>query len=61
MINVSNNQLADKVMQLLSHFKDDGLEVVSKEDLADLKALAATRNEQSIAFEDYLAHANSCS
>ncbi len=47
-ININNNKLADKVTWLLEHFKDDGLEIASKEDMDDLKLLKATRGEDSI-------------
>ena len=53
-INVSNNQLGEKVSWLLNHFKDDGLEIVKKEDMEDLKLLKATRNEDIIDFNEYL-------
>ncbi|NVZ07992.1 hypothetical protein HW932_01800 [Allochromatium humboldtianum] len=57
-INIKDDQLAEKVLWLLEHFKHDGAEIVSIEDLEDLKALHATRDESSIPFEDYLAHAD---
>ena len=57
-INFQNEQLMDKVLWVLEHFKQDGLEVVSKEDIADLKTLAKTRNEESVPFEDYLKNAH---
>ena len=53
-INVINNQLGKKVSWLLNHFKEDGLEIVNKEDLDDLKILKATRNEEIISFDEYL-------
>jgi hypothetical protein len=53
-INVNNDKLADKVTWLLEHFKDDGLEIVSREDIDDLKRLKATSDEESISFDDYL-------
>jgi hypothetical protein len=53
-INVSNDKLAKKVLELLSDFKKEGLEIVAKEDLEDLKLLKATREEESLPFEDYL-------
>ena len=31
-INIKNDQLADKVTWLLDHFKNDGLEIIAKED-----------------------------
>ena len=42
-INIANDTLVDKVMWLLEHFKNDGLEIVSKEYIEDLKLLKATR------------------
>lgn len=53
-INIKNDKLADKVISLLNSFKDEGLEIVSKEDMNDLKLLRATRNEKSISFDEYL-------
>ena len=40
-INIKDEILKDKVLWLLEHFKNDGLEIVSKEDLDDLKLLKA--------------------
>ncbi len=57
-INIDNDKLADKVTWLLEHFKNDGLEIVSKEDVDDLKLLKATRNEKSIPFDEYLKNEN---
>ena len=57
-INIENEQLMDKVTWLLEHFKKDGLEIISKEDLGDLKALKNTRGEKSISFDDYLKNEN---
>jgi len=53
-ININNEKLLEKVTWLLEYFKKDGLEIVSKEDLDDYKLLKATRNEDSISFENYL-------
>jgi hypothetical protein len=53
-INVRNEALLDKVTWLLEHFRDEGLEIVEKEDLDDLKAIHTTRGEESIPFSDYL-------
>ena len=36
-ININNAKLADKIIWLLEHFKNEGLEIVSKEDMDDLK------------------------
>ena len=53
-INIKDEILKDKVLWLLEHFKNDGLEIVSKEDLEDLKLLKATREDETIDFEEYL-------
>ena len=57
-INIKNDQLADKVTWLLDHFKNDGLEIIAKEDWDDFKALIETRNDESMPFEDYLKNEN---
>jgi len=57
-INIANDSLVDKVMWLLEHFKNDGLEIVSKEDIEDLKLLKATRDEETLSFEEYLKNEN---
>ena len=57
-INIANDLLFDKVMWLLEHFKNDGLEIVSKEDIEDLKLLKETREETTISFEEYLKNEN---
>lgn len=53
-INISNDKLLEKVTWLLEHFRNDGLEIVSKEDVDDLKLLKATRKEKSVSFDKYL-------
>jgi len=57
-INISNDRLADNIFWLLEHFKDEGLEIVSKEDMDDLKLLKATRNEDSVPFDEYMRNEN---
>jgi hypothetical protein len=57
-INIKDDTIVDKVLWMLEHFKDDGLEIVSKEDMEDLKLLKETRSEEKINFEDYLKNAN---
>jgi hypothetical protein len=57
-ININNDTLTQKVLWLLEHFKNDGLEITSKEDIEDLKLLNATRDEESISFESYLKNEN---
>ena len=53
-INIKNEILVEKVIWLLEHFKNDGLEIVSNEDIEDLKLLKETRGEESISFNEYL-------
>ncbi|MEA3330120.1 MAG: hypothetical protein U9Q29_00300 [Campylobacterota bacterium] len=57
-INIQNETLTEKVLWMLEHFKSDGLEISSKEDIEDLKILKATRNEETISFENYLKNEN---
>ena len=53
-LNIKNDKLVNKVTWLLEHFKNDGLEIVAKEDMGDLKLLKATRNEDAISFDEYI-------
>ncbi len=53
-INFKNEKLAEKVIGLLEFLKNEGLEIVSKEDMEDLKLLKASRSDKSISFEQYL-------
>ena len=57
-INIQNETLTEKVLWMLEHFKNDGLEISSKEDINDLKLLKATRNEETVSFENYLKNEN---
>ncbi|MFA6740698.1 MAG: hypothetical protein WCR78_04330 [Arcobacteraceae bacterium] len=57
-INIKDDTIVDKVLWMLEHFKNDGLEIISKEDMEDLKLLKETRIEEKINFEDYLKNAN---
>ena len=57
-INIKDDTIVDKVLWMLEHFKNDWLEIISKEDMEDLKLLKETRNEEKINFEDYLKNAN---
>jgi len=57
-INIKNETLTEKVLWILEHFKKDGLEISSKEDIEDLKLLNATRDEESVSFESYLKNEN---
>ncbi|MDY0122273.1 MAG: hypothetical protein RBR54_10065 [Sulfurimonas sp.] len=53
-INIQNDSLVEKVVWLLEHFKNDGVEIVAQEDIEDLKLLKATRKEESVSLEEYL-------
>ena len=53
-INIENDKLADKVTWLLEHFTNDGLEIVSREDMDDLRSLKATRRDDSTSFDEYM-------
>jgi hypothetical protein len=57
-INIVNDTLVDKIIWLLEHFKNDGLEIISKEDIEDIKLLKATRDEDTLSFEKYLKNKN---
>ncbi len=53
-INIQNESLTKKVLWMLEHFKDDGLEITSNENIEDLKLIKATKNEETITFEESL-------
>lgn len=53
-INIQNDKVARKIVRYLKSLKNEGIEIVSEEDMEDLKLLRATRKEDSISFEDYL-------
>ena len=36
-ININDDKLVDKVTWMLEHFKSDGIEITSKDDMDDLK------------------------
>ena len=57
-INISNDKLVEKVMWFLILLKKYGLEIISREDMDDLKLLKATRNEESVPFEEYIKNEN---
>ncbi len=52
-VNIPNDNILEKITWLLDHFKNDGVEIISKENIEDLKYLSATRKESSIPFEEY--------
>ena len=53
-ISVTNEDVKDKIIRFLRHLESEGVEIVSQEDIEDLKLLAATRGEESIPFSEYL-------
>ena len=57
-LNIRNKQTSEKILWFLKHFEKDGVEIIEKEDWEDLKLLAATRDEETISFEEYLENEN---
>jgi hypothetical protein len=53
-ISVTTHDVKEKIIWFLKHLESEGVEIVSQEDIDDLKLLAATRGEMSISFEEYL-------
>ncbi len=53
-VNIRDESLTKKVVWMLKHFENDGLEITSIEDLHDLKAIYTTRGEETVSLEDYL-------
>jgi len=47
-VNIENKKLVKKVTEFLEHLKNDGLEIVSREDISDLKLLKLSRADESI-------------
>ncbi len=52
-INIKDDSVVDKVTWMLNHFVDDGVEIISKEDLDDLVLLKSTQGEDSISLDEY--------
>ena len=57
-LNIRNKQTSEKILWFLKHFEKDGVEIIEREDWEDLKLLAATRDEETISFEEYLENEN---
>ena len=57
-IRIQNDSLTEKIVWLLQHIKEDGMEIIFNDDMQDLELLKATRNETSISFDEYLKNAN---
>ncbi len=53
-ISIKNKDIMDKIIWFLKHLEKEGVEIMSQEDMEDLKLLAATRGEESIPFHEYL-------
>ena len=51
-INFKSDSIAEKVLVILEQLRTEGLEIVLKEDLDDLKHLKATRRDKSVSFEE---------
>jgi len=53
-IGIKNEETKDKIMWFLKHLENEGVEIISEEDIEDLKILSATRGEESVPFSEYL-------
>ena len=53
-INIKNKKVADEITQLLENYRKEDLEIISVENLEDLKLLKNTRHEDAISFDEYL-------
>lgn len=51
-LNIKNEDATNKMMWLLKHSEHNEIEILEKEDINDLNMLAATRNEESIPFNE---------
>jgi hypothetical protein len=50
-ISIQTQDLKDKIVSFLKQIENQGVEILSQEDIEDYRLLAATRNEQSISFD----------
>ncbi len=55
-LGIKDKQTEEKVLWLLDHFKSDGVEIMEREDISDLRAILATRGEETISLDEYLAN-----
>ncbi len=53
-INIKDKKTSGKILSFLAALEGEGVEIIAREDLEDLKSLSATRGEGSVPFEDYL-------
>jgi hypothetical protein len=57
-ISVQTSDIRDKILSFLKQIENQGVEILSQEDTDDYRLLAATRNEPSISFAEYLKNEN---
>ncbi|WP_456324720.1 hypothetical protein [Desulfonauticus submarinus] len=53
-LNIKNKEISEKILWFLKHFEQDGVEIIEREDLEDLKLLVETRKEETISFDEYI-------
>ena len=53
-LHIKSESVATKILWMLDHFKDDGIEIIKKEDLKDLMLLKETRYDEVTSFDEYL-------
>lgn len=51
-ISVQTEDIKDKIVWFFKHLEQDGVEIISQEDVNDLRLLTETRNEKSISFSE---------
>jgi len=57
-LHIKNERMASKILWMLNHFKDDGIEIIQNEDLKDLMLLKETRGEETTSLDDYFKNEN---
>ncbi|KOR33308.1 hypothetical protein TI05_01795 [Achromatium sp. WMS3] len=57
-LSIKTEDIKDKIIWFLKHLEQDGVEIVSQEDINDFQLLMATRAEQSVSFSEYLKNEN---
>ncbi len=55
-ITIKDEDTKDRILWFLKHLENEGVEIMSQEDIEDLKLLAETRGEESIPYSEYLAN-----
>ncbi|SLM32788.1 conserved hypothetical protein [Desulfamplus magnetovallimortis] len=53
-LKITNDAVFEKILWLLNHIKEDGVEIVIGSEAKDLELLKATRDDESIPFDEYL-------